>query len=90
MIMMIKQFEWLFSNNAYIFGVLMMCPLSRSEEDSVPELAAQLDLLMKAAPVPVVWAVVDNADISFYTLTDIELPVDISLGWWPKNDPRDA
>ncbi|XP_030840721.1 uncharacterized protein LOC100890147 isoform X1 [Strongylocentrotus purpuratus] len=56
------------------------CVVVCSEEDPVPELAAQLDLLMKAAPVPLVWGVVDNADINFYTLNDIELPVDITIG----------
>ncbi|XP_041473101.1 uncharacterized protein LOC121422255 [Lytechinus variegatus] len=56
------------------------CVVVCSEEDPVPELAAQLDLLMKAAPVPLIWGVVDNADINFYTLNDIELPVDITIG----------
>ncbi|XP_071501657.1 uncharacterized protein [Diadema antillarum] len=56
------------------------CVVVCSEEDPVPELAAQLDLLIKADPIPVIWGVVDNADINFYTLNDIELPVDITLG----------
>ncbi|XP_033095310.1 tRNA-splicing endonuclease subunit Sen54-like [Anneissia japonica] len=47
-------------------------------EEEPPNLSTQMQLLRQARGTPLVWAVVDNGDISFYTLRDIELPIDIT------------
>ena len=53
-----------------------------SVTDPVPDLATQAHLLQQSKPVRLLWAIVDtNGDIAFYSLQDVELPIDITTGW---------
>ncbi|XP_078426910.1 tRNA-splicing endonuclease subunit Sen54 isoform X4 [Cetorhinus maximus] len=56
-------------------------PFSRmcvcSFDGPVPDLRAMKKLAFQSGEVPVVFAVVDNGDISFYTFKEFKLPVDI-------------
>ncbi|XP_022089430.1 tRNA-splicing endonuclease subunit Sen54-like [Acanthaster planci] len=48
--------------------------------DAVPDLLTLANLLQQASAITLLVAVVDNGDITFYTLKGIELSTDISLG----------
>ncbi|XP_038064318.1 tRNA-splicing endonuclease subunit Sen54-like [Patiria miniata] len=48
--------------------------------DAVPDLFTLANLLQQASAITLLVAVVDNGDITFYTLKGIELSTDISLG----------
>ncbi|XP_059509806.1 tRNA-splicing endonuclease subunit Sen54 isoform X2 [Stegostoma tigrinum] len=56
-------------------------PFSRmcvcSFDGPVPDLRAMKKLAFQSGEVPVVFAVVDNGDISFYTFKEFKLPVDV-------------
>lgn len=49
----------------------------RSFDGPVPDLWAIKLLTFQSGDVPVVIAVVDQGDISFYTFKDFQLPVDV-------------
>lgn len=52
----------------------MLCP---SFDDPVPDLRAIKLLAYQSGDIPVVIAVVDYGDISFYTFKDFQLPTDV-------------
>ncbi|XP_019641216.1 PREDICTED: tRNA-splicing endonuclease subunit Sen54-like [Branchiostoma belcheri] len=47
--------------------------------DAAPELALIVQLNQLSSPVPLLWAVVDNGDISFYSFTEADLPTDYHM-----------
>ncbi|XP_071949131.1 tRNA-splicing endonuclease subunit Sen54-like [Antedon mediterranea] len=48
-------------------------------EDEPPNMLSQTQLTRQAGTTPLVWAVVDNGDISFYTLHEVDLPQEIFI-----------
>lgn len=57
--------------------VIPGCLLPCSFDGPVPDLQAIKLLTFQSGDVPVVIAVVDHGDISFYTFKDFQLPVDV-------------
>ncbi|XP_078611683.1 tRNA-splicing endonuclease subunit Sen54-like [Branchiostoma floridae x Branchiostoma japonicum] len=47
--------------------------------DPAPDLALIVQLNQLSSPVPLLWAVVDNGDISFYSFTEADLPTDYHM-----------
>lgn len=58
-----------------------------SFDGPVPDLQAIKLLTFQSGDVPVVIAVVDQGDISFYTFKDFQLPVDV-YPWTPSADSK--
>lgn len=68
----IKQSDWE-ASVVVTAGCLLPC----SFDGPVPDLRAIKLLTFQSGDVPVVIAVVDHGDISFYTFKDFQLPVDV-------------
>ncbi|CAH1274464.1 TSEN54 [Branchiostoma lanceolatum] len=47
--------------------------------EPAPDLALIVQLNQRSSPVPLLWAVVDNGDISFYSFTEADLPTDYHM-----------
>lgn len=68
-----KSFVWPRLDIYVITGDFPPC----SFDGPVPDLQAIKLLTFQSGDVPVVIAVVDQGDISFYTFKDFQLPVDV-------------
>lgn len=66
--------QWPHKTDTFDVITSVLCP---SFDDPVPDLRAIKLLAYQSGDIPVVIAVVDYGDISFYTFKDFQLPTDV-------------